>query len=126
MSHLCLQKLFTLTRKPIILIVARKLSRKGQGEEIILCTQGRLELPPDPFQGKHWPIDGMQSLFGVPYAPQNGSQYCQEEENYYGHYKKMSKIFHCCSLSVLSIMLVEEAVPNCPLDLVTRFGKGVK
>ena len=117
MSHSCLQKLFTLTRKPIIQTVARNLSRKGQGQETILCTGESLEHKwtlSDPFEGIDWPINGIQSLFGVPYAPQNGSQYCQEEENYYGHYKKMSKIFHCCSLSVLSIMLVEETVPNFP------------
>ena len=64
----------------------------------------------EPYEGIDWSADNMRNIFGMPYSPQNGSQYCLEEENYYGHYKKMSKIFHCCSLSVLSIMLIEEPI----------------
>ena len=53
-------------------------------------------------------MDVIRNLFTLPLSPKNGNQYCLEEENYYDHYKKMSKIFHCCSLSVLSVMMIEE------------------
>ena len=53
-------------------------------------------------------MDSIRNLFPVPFGTQSDSQYCLDEENYYGHYKKMSKIFHCCSLSVLSVMMIEE------------------
>ena len=55
-----------------------------------------------------------QLEFYIPnsYEHQNSTEYCFEEEKHYGKYKKMSKIFHCCSLAVLSIMMVEEMVTN--------------
>ena len=50
----------------------------------------------------------------TPYEHQNSTEYCIEEEKYYGKYKKLSKIFHCCSCAVLSIMMVEELVEIFP------------
>ena len=61
-------------------------------------------------QENQWLNDSIQKFnFFMPdqYEHQNSTGYCFEEEKHYGKYKKMSKIFHCCSLAVLSLMMVE-------------------
>ena len=63
-------------------------------------------------------MDVIRNLFTLPLSPQDGNQYCLEEENYYDHYKKMSKIFHCCSLSVLSVMMIEERSQTTEIKIV--------
>ena len=66
-------------------------------------------------QKKSWLPSALEKLeFYIPnsYEHQNSTEYCLEEEKHYGKYKKMSKMFHCCSLAVLSIMMVEEMVTN--------------
>ena len=61
-------------------------------------------------QENQWLHDSIQKFnFLMPdqFEHQNSTGYCFEEEKHYGKYKKMSKIFHCCSLAVLSLMMVE-------------------
>ena len=64
-------------------------------------------------QKNQWLHDSIQKLNFImpdPYEHQNSTGYCFEEEKHYDKYKKMSKIFHCCSLAVLSLMMVEDMV----------------
>ena len=66
-------------------------------------------------------LEKLESYMPNSYEHQNSTEYCFEEEKHYGKYKKMSKIFHCCSLAVLSIMMVEDMVTKSIIDFKGKY-----